>query len=133
MHCVKSVRIRNYSGRYFPAFGLNTDQNNSEQETFYAVILIGITNNKEKCSGQRCKFRKEKNVRQNSNSRLPQSQLCKCLRVTYILKLPRRTIIMTLYGITFTTKFDMYVKRRNIRKSCEICSKLTMKTVARLQ
>ena len=38
IHCVKSVRIRSYSGPYFPAFGLNTerygmwenaDQNNS--------------------------------------------------------------------------------------------------------
>ena len=29
-NCVKSVRIRNYSGPYFPAFGMNTDQNNSE-------------------------------------------------------------------------------------------------------
>ena len=42
-HCVRSVRIRSYSGPYFPAFGLNTerygvnrkmqenaDQNNSE-------------------------------------------------------------------------------------------------------
>ena len=24
-HCVKSVRIRSYSGPYFPAFGLNTE------------------------------------------------------------------------------------------------------------
>ena len=33
-HCVKSVRIRSFSGPYFPAFGLNTDQNNSEYEHF---------------------------------------------------------------------------------------------------
>ena len=49
-HCVKSVRIRSYSGPYFPAFGLNkethsvspysirmlenTDQNNSEYGHF---------------------------------------------------------------------------------------------------
>ena len=54
-HCVKSVRIRSYSGPYFPGFGLNTerykvsqrsispysvrmwentDQNNSEYEHF---------------------------------------------------------------------------------------------------
>ena len=26
IYCVKSVRIRSYSGRYFPAFGLNTVQ-----------------------------------------------------------------------------------------------------------
>ena len=45
--CVKSVRIRSYSGRYFPALGLNieispysvqmwenTHQNNSEYEHF---------------------------------------------------------------------------------------------------
>ena len=27
---MKSVRIQTYSGLYIPAFGLNTDQNNSE-------------------------------------------------------------------------------------------------------
>ena len=26
-HCVKSVRTRNFSGPYFPAFGLNTKRN----------------------------------------------------------------------------------------------------------
>ena len=31
---VKSERIRSYYGRYFPAFGLNTDQNNSEYGHF---------------------------------------------------------------------------------------------------
>ena len=31
---VKSVNIRNYSGPYYPAFGLNTDQNNSEYGHF---------------------------------------------------------------------------------------------------
>ena len=31
---LKIVRIRNYSGPYFSAFGLNTDQNNSEYEHF---------------------------------------------------------------------------------------------------
>ena len=33
-HCVKSVRFRSYSGPYFSAFGLNTDQNNSEYGHF---------------------------------------------------------------------------------------------------
>ena len=32
MHCVKSVRIRSFSGPYFAAFGLNTD-------TFHAVMI----------------------------------------------------------------------------------------------
>ena len=36
-HCGKWVRIRNYSGPYFPAFGLNTDQNNPNADTFYSV------------------------------------------------------------------------------------------------
>ena len=31
-HCVKSVRIRKFSGPYFLAFGLNTDQKNVEYE-----------------------------------------------------------------------------------------------------
>ena len=34
IHCGKSVRIRSYSGPYFPAFGLNMDQNNSEYGHF---------------------------------------------------------------------------------------------------
>ena len=34
IHCVKSVRILSYSGPYFPAFGLNTELNNSEYGPF---------------------------------------------------------------------------------------------------
>ena len=26
LHCAKSVRLRNFSGLYFPAFGLNTER-----------------------------------------------------------------------------------------------------------
>ena len=33
-HCVKSVRIWSFSGPYVPAFGLNTDQKNSEYGHF---------------------------------------------------------------------------------------------------
>ena len=38
-HCVKSVRIRSYSGPYFPTFGLNTDQNNSAYEYFSRSVV----------------------------------------------------------------------------------------------
>ena len=49
MRCVKSVRIRDYSGPHFPTFGLNTerysvrmrentDQNNSEYEHFFTQL-----------------------------------------------------------------------------------------------
>ena len=34
-HSVKSVHIWSYSGLYFPAFGLDTDQNNSEYGHFW--------------------------------------------------------------------------------------------------
>ena len=34
LHRVQSVRIRSYSGPQSPAFGLNTNQNNSEYEHF---------------------------------------------------------------------------------------------------
>ena len=34
LHYVKSGRIRGYSGPYFPAVELNTDQNNSEYGQF---------------------------------------------------------------------------------------------------
>ena len=44
---MKSVRIRSYSGHYFPAFGLskerlreNTDQNNSENEHFLRSVIF---------------------------------------------------------------------------------------------
>ena len=33
-HCVKSVSTRSFSGPYFPPFGLNTDQKNSEYGLF---------------------------------------------------------------------------------------------------
>ena len=36
---VKSVRIRSYSGPYFFAFGLNTDQNNSEYGHFSRSVI----------------------------------------------------------------------------------------------
>ena len=54
-HCVKNVRIRSYSGRHFPAFGLreilfifpysvqmreNADQNNSEYEHLLRSVTI---------------------------------------------------------------------------------------------
>ena len=36
LHCVKSVRIRSFSGRYFSVFGLNTERYGVL--TFYAVL-----------------------------------------------------------------------------------------------
>ena len=42
-HCMKSFRIRSFSGTYFPLFGQNTDQKNSEYGDLYAVgIFIKI-------------------------------------------------------------------------------------------
>ena len=38
--CVKSVRIRSYSGPYFPAFGLNTVLNNSEYGHLFNAVWI---------------------------------------------------------------------------------------------
>ena len=34
LHCVKSARVRSFCGSYFPAFGMNTDQKNSEYGHF---------------------------------------------------------------------------------------------------
>ena len=39
-HCVISVRIRSFSGPYFSAFGLNTDQKNSEYGHFSCIVLL---------------------------------------------------------------------------------------------
>ena len=39
IHCVKSVLILSYSGPYFPAFGLNADQNTG---TFCPVIASSV-------------------------------------------------------------------------------------------
>ena len=38
IHYLKSVRIRSYSGPYFPAFELNTDKNNSEYGHFLCSV-----------------------------------------------------------------------------------------------
>ena len=50
IHCVKSVRIRSYSGPHFPAFGLNTERcgvcgkmltrTTPNMVTFYAVYIM---------------------------------------------------------------------------------------------
>ena len=37
---MKSVPIGSYSGPYFPAFGLNTDQNNSDYGYFLHSVLF---------------------------------------------------------------------------------------------
>ena len=39
LHYVKSAHIRIYSGLYFPAFRLNTDQNNSEYGHFSCGVI----------------------------------------------------------------------------------------------
>ena len=39
---MKSVRFRSYSGPHFPAFGLNTDQNNSENEHFLGKAIFAV-------------------------------------------------------------------------------------------
>ena len=41
LHCVKNIRIRSYSSPHFPAFGLNTEeQNNSEYEHFLRSVEL---------------------------------------------------------------------------------------------
>ena len=53
VHCIKSARIRSYSGPHFPAFGLNkkrysvslpmrknADQRTLNTDTFYAVVIL---------------------------------------------------------------------------------------------
>ena len=37
-HCVNFVRTRSFSGPYFPAFGLNIDQKNSEYGHFSCSV-----------------------------------------------------------------------------------------------
>ena len=61
VHCVESVRIRSYSGPYFPAFGLNTERYcaslriqsecgkiqtriTPNTDTFYAVVVFKKSN-----------------------------------------------------------------------------------------
>ena len=38
IHYLKSVRIRSYSGPYFPSFELNTNENNSEYGHFLCSV-----------------------------------------------------------------------------------------------
>ena len=41
-HYVKSFRIRSFFGPYFPAFGLNTDQKNSEYRNISRSVCVRI-------------------------------------------------------------------------------------------
>ena len=52
LHCVKSVRIRSFSGPYFPTFGLNTDHKNSE----YGHFLRGVTSHNFLLCHNFCRF-----------------------------------------------------------------------------
>ena len=40
IHCVKSVRVRNYSGSHFPAFELNTERYRVSLKHFAKAIII---------------------------------------------------------------------------------------------
>ena len=48
-HCLKSVRIRSYSGSHFPAFGLNTESNGVSLRIHskYGKMWTRITPNKD--------------------------------------------------------------------------------------
>ena len=50
-YCVKSVRIRSYSGPYFPAFGLNTERYSVSLRTQseWRKIWIRVTPNTDNC------------------------------------------------------------------------------------
>ena len=46
-HCINGVRIRNYSGPYFPAFGLNTERYSVSLRIQYKVRENTEQNNSE--------------------------------------------------------------------------------------
>ena len=39
-HCVKSVRIRSFSGPYFPAFRMNTGEKNKNKIIIFGRIFV---------------------------------------------------------------------------------------------
>ena len=53
-HCVKKVRIQNFSGPYFPAFGLIRIRKTSNTDTFHAVSISNF-NYKSSVMRQKCK------------------------------------------------------------------------------
>ena len=38
-HCLKSARIRSFSGSYFPAFGMNTERSKYGENTEYLSVF----------------------------------------------------------------------------------------------
>ena len=72
-HCVKSVRIRSYSGPYFPAFGQNTEryQNNSEYGHFLRshVQLFTLVNLQKIMLGARVSI--YKNLKRKTSMAIP--------------------------------------------------------------
>ena len=148
LHCVKSVRIQSYSGPYFRAFELNTDQNNSKYGNFLCSVnptnwliqfLREISSNIIYDHYFLRKFRKCQSSSIFSNVQANNIQLSKWTNVNSQSPWNKQNEFSercqiwfraSLKAIPFTIPAGNYmfkVNNRNTRTRCEICSKLTIK------
>ena len=56
MHCVKSTRIRSFSGLYFPAFGLNTRKYGPEKLRIRTLFTQSNLNDTDDVIAKSCDF-----------------------------------------------------------------------------
>ena len=122
IHYVKCVRIRSFSGQYFPAFRLNTER--------YSVF----PHIQSECG---------KNRPEKLRIRTLFTQCPVCTNIPFLFNVFHYSIAITscdwLWFLLFHTCPDpaniylFKVNNRNTRKRCETCSKLTIKTPERRQ
>ena len=97
IYCVKRVRIRSYSGPYFPAFGLNTKRYSvtSNTDTFYAVNVNNTYSKYEKIISGIPQSSIRDNIFQSINKWF----------ILFLYLMSRFTIFpMTTYYLTFAEK-----------------------------
>ena len=74
---MKSVRIWSYSGQHFPAFGLNTEQNNSKYWRFFCSGQLYLKNNLLKFCSSNVRWLNDSSMELLLNSRYNNKLICR--------------------------------------------------------
>ena len=114
-HCVKSVRIQNFSGLYFPAFGLNTER--------YSVSL--------RIQSECWKIWTRKTLWIWTLFTQCKTTFFKYSFGDWWLSLYSKPTVESCFGKYPVNIYLLKINNRNTRKRCQKCLKLTIKTPER--
>ena len=121
MHCVKSVQIRNFSGPYFPVFSPNTRK--------YRPDKASVKENRDERKKWIVKDAVISHLQLLQTGFIRDQHCVKCVRIRsysdpYSVRKRESSTKHTI---------NIYLFNSNTRKMCEICSKLTIKTLKQRQ